>query len=427
MAARFTDGLRSLRLRFPLPPRTVRLSLTVLYGGLFLASGAGLLALTYGLMARRLSGPFNVTGGGYGGPEPIARLPGASPQPSPVPSHVTLPPSLVTQAAADSAAALHQLLIQSGIALAVMAVVSIGLGYLVAGRVLRPLRTITTAVRDISATNLHQRLALAGPDDELKELGNTFDGLLERLERSFAAQRQFVANASHELRTPLARQRTLAEVALSDPQATVGSLRTCVERVLTAAEQQEQLIEALLTLARSERGLDRREPFDLAAVTYEVLLPWSAEAERHGLHVASTLGRAPASGDPDLVERLVTNLVRNAVGHNVAAGRVEVMTETRAGRAMLSVANSGPMVPAGELDRLFRPFERLGGHRAAQRDGLGLGLSIVQAIVTAHGATLTVLPRPEGGLHIEVTFPPTAAATAPPSAARPAVDAQTRG
>jgi signal transduction histidine kinase len=424
MAARFTDGLRSLRLRFPLPPRTVRLSLTVLYGGLFLASGAGLLALTYGLMARRLSGPFSIHGGD-GGPGPGARLPGGSLSPSPVPSpgRVTLPSSLVTQAAADSAAALHQLLIQSGIALAVMAVVSIGLGYLVAGRVLRPLRTITTAVRDISATNLHQRLALAGPDDELKELGNTFDGLLERLERSFAAQRQFVANASHELRTPLARQRTLAEVALSDPQATAGSLRTCVERVLTAAEQQEQLIEALLTLARSERGLDRRDPFDLAAVTYEVLLPLSAEAESHGLHVVSTLRPAPASGDSDLVERLVANLVRNAVRHNVAEGRVEVMTGSRAGRAMFSVANTEPMVPAGEVDRLFRPFERLGGHRAAQPGGLGLGLSIVQAIVTAHGATLTVRPRPEGGLHVEVNFPGTSTYT--PSINRPS--AQTRG
>jgi signal transduction histidine kinase len=206
--------------------------------------------------------------------------------------------------------------ITSALALALMTVVSIALGWLVAGRVLRPLRTITAAARDISATNLHKRLALDGPNDELHQLGNTFDELLGRLEASFEAQRQFVANASHELRTPLARQRTVAEVALSDPAATVESLRESHERILAAGEQQERLIEALLTLAHSERGLAQRESFDLAALTNRV-------------------------------------------------------------------ANSGPIIPSGDIDRRFEPFQRLDSSRATNRNGTGLGPSIAAAIARA--------------------------------------------
>ena len=190
---------------------------------------------------------------------------------------------------------LHQLLIGSWIALAIMTVISIAVGWLVAGRVLRPLRTITTAVRDISATNLHERLTLDGPDDELKELGDTFDGLLGRLETSFNAQRQFVANASHELRTPLARQRAVAQVALSDPEATVDTLRKAHERVLASGEQQERLIEALLTLTRVQAGLDRRAPLDLATVTDEVLGARRSEAHLRGLHLDVSLTSAPTS------------------------------------------------------------------------------------------------------------------------------------
>jgi len=282
--------------------------------------------------------------------------------------------------------------------------------------VLRPLRTITTAARRISASNLHQRLALRGPDDELRELGNTFNGLLARLEESFGAQRQFVANASHELRTPLARQRTLVEVALRDPGATSGGLRETLERVLVTGEQQERLIEALLTLARSQRGLDRREPLDLAAVTGDALAASEPEADRRGLRVRSSLDPVPVLGDRRLAERLAANLVDNAVRHNVAGGWVEVTTGMGSGRGFLSVANTGPAIPREQVEKLFQPFGRLEATRLSRdaRDGLGLGLSIVTAIAAAHDADLRARPRPGGGLEVEVHFPPPTAGTPRP-------------
>jgi len=287
-----------------------------------------------------------------------------------------------------------------------MAVLSIVLGWLAAGRVLRPIRTINERVREISATSLHKRLALDGPDDELTQLASTFDDLLARLEASFEAQQQFVANASHELRTPLTRARAIAEVAVDDPGATVDSLRASHERVLEAAKQQERIIEALLTLARSERGLDRNEPFDLAAITDTVLQGRRPEAGRRHLAVRATLEPAQTTGDPRLVERLVANLVDNALRHNQAEGDVEVTTTTRAGRPLLSVANSGPRVQADDLERLFQPFERLDGSRTHQGEGIGLGLSIVKAIDDAHRAALVARARPEGGLRVELSFLP---------------------
>ncbi|HEV8275608.1 MAG TPA: histidine kinase dimerization/phospho-acceptor domain-containing protein, partial [Streptosporangiaceae bacterium] len=257
-----------------LPRRTVRLRLTLLYGGLFLLSGAGLLLITYVLVAHRL--PVAATGSArpgsaVGGTMVYSQagcpaLSGGLPT-SPGQAQDQIARCLNQQRAAE----LHQLLTESGLALAIMTMASIGLGWVVAGRALRPLRTITAAAQRISASSLNQRLALAGPDDELKELGNTFDGLLSRLEAAFRAQRQFVANASHELRTPLTRQRTLVEVALADPHPTVASLRGVCRRVLATGEQQDRLIEALLILARSERGLDQRDPLDLAAVTSAAL------------------------------------------------------------------------------------------------------------------------------------------------------------
>jgi signal transduction histidine kinase len=398
--------------RLHLPRRTVRFRLTVLYGGLFLLAGAALLAVTYFLVSHSTGNSLYLNSGGKS--VFIEQKVGGShfykPKPL-IPTTVSLAEAqsqihkLLAQATRQHDDELHQLLITSGVALAIMAVVSIGLGWLVAGRALQPLRTITTAVRDISAGNLHERLALDGPDDELRDLGDTFDALLGRLESSFEAQRRFVANASHELRTPLARQRTLVEVAMSDPEATIESLRASYQRVLTANEDQERLIEALLTLARSERGIERRERFDLATLTGDVLLTRHPEARRRGLRIVATLSSAPTSGDPRLVERLVTNLVDNAVRHNVTQGQVEVMTGTRSGQAVLSVVNSGPVIPSAELDRLFQPFQRLGAERIGHRDGLGLGLSIVQAIAVAHGATLTTGARPEGGLSIDVRFP----------------------
>jgi signal transduction histidine kinase len=398
--------LRDLRDR--LPKRTVRLRLTALYGALFLTSGAGLLAINYVLVRRRYTNDFFITTAGDAGGIVSVQVTGAAkltPPPTNTPGALVGKQELTAHAHSQSVAALHQLLLQSGIALAIMAVVSIWLGWLIAGRALRPLRTITNAARDISANNLHRRLALEGPDDEVKQLANTFDSLLGRLEASFDAQRQFVANASHELRTPLTLERTLVEVALADPDATIDTLRATCERVLGVGEQQERLIEALLTLSRSQRGLDRREPFDLAVIAAEILETRGPEATSRGLFVDTALNPAPASGDQRLGERLVANLVDNAARHNIPRGRIDVATTTKAGRAVLTVMNTGPVVSPDDLDRLAQPFQRLDAERNGDQDGLGLGLSIVHAIAAAHGATIATRARPNGGLEIEVTFP----------------------
>jgi signal transduction histidine kinase len=375
--AHLETRLGGLRARLRLPGHTVRLRLTLLYGALFLISGAVLLTITNLLVRTGL-----VPGGRTVKINPLLRNPAVVAAIKATRSQLK---HVVTAAQAQPAHELHQLLITSALALAVMTVVSIGLGWLVAGRVLRPLRTITAAARDISATNLHKRLALDGPNDELHQLGNTFDELLGRLEASFEAQRQFVANASHELRTPLARQRTVAEVALSDPAATVESLRESHERVLAAGEQQERLIEALLTLAHSERGLAQRESFDLAALTNSVLVTRHAELKQRELQLEATLDPAPASGEPRLAERLIANLIDNAIRHNRPNGTIHVATRFSAGRATISVANSGPIIPTGDVDRLFEPFQRLDSSRATNRNGTGLGLSIAAVVARAHG------------------------------------------
>jgi signal transduction histidine kinase len=416
MRTRVPDRLHLAR-RFRLPRRSVRLRLTVVYGGIFLVSGAALLAITYGLVAGRLpaavtfrqaatgTGHQTVMAGGPGGP-----VQSAGPVAKPGQREFS---HLVQSVVADQRATeLRQLLTESGVALAGMAVISVGLGWLVAGRVLRPLRTMTTAARSISARNLDERLAIEGPGDELKELGDTFDGLLGRLEESFGAQRQFAANASHELRTPITRQRTMVEVALGDPDATVDSLRAVCGRVLAAGEEQERLIEALLTLARGQRGLAQREPVDLRTVTADALAAGHPEARQRGVRIDAALGAAPALGDCRLAGRLAANLVDNAVRHNVDDGWVTVVTRVHDGHAVLSVANSGPPIPPGEVTRLLQPFQRLGADRTT-RDGLGLGLAIAHAITAAHGGTLDVRPRPAGGLEIEVSLPTATAAEGP--------------
>jgi signal transduction histidine kinase len=373
----------------------VRLRLALLYGILFFVSGALLLGLTYAGVSH--------THGAYTQAVPsIVVRPGAE---AAVP-HGPGPPGAVT--IVDSNQRNVDLRVQaivSVIALAIMAAISMGLGWLVAGRVLRPLRTITTAARDISATDLHRRLALEGPNDEFRELGDTFDGLLARLDASFQSQRQFVANASHELRTPLARLKTLAQVAIADPHASVASLRAAHERVLASEQQLEELIEALLGLASSERVLDRRESIDLAAVTEEAIATRREEIELQGLELKAALEGARLQGDRQLIERLVANLLDNAIRHNTTGGRLDVTTATAAGGAILSVANSGPVIAPAELERLQRPFQRLGAERINQGDGHGLGLSIVQAISRAHQATLSIQAQSDGGLHVEVSFP----------------------
>ncbi len=259
--------------------------------------------------------------------------------------------------------------------------------------------------RGISAHSLQQRVGLEGPDDEFKELGETLDDLLGRLEASFESQKHFVANASHELRTPLTVERTLLQVALADPHADADVLRSTCEKLLALGYQQERLIEALLTLASSERGVEHWEDFDLAKLAAQVVLARSDEAMQRGIRVEETLSRAPARGDPSLVESLIANLVDNAVRHNTDGGWVQVATETRAGMGVVVVSNTGPVVPPQDLERLFEPFRRGGMERTRSNDGHGLGLPIVRAVAAAHSATVTAQARPQGGLDIAVNFP----------------------
>jgi signal transduction histidine kinase len=388
---------------------SVRLRLTVLFGALFLAAGAALLAITYGLVSHATNGIFvSSTNAGLGGGAGSA----AGGAPAALPATDPLQAQATRIAGTAKAAENDALLLYSGIALAIMAVVSMALGWFAAGRALRPLRRITAAAQRISATNLHERLAVGEPDDDLRELADTIDDLFGRLDASFGAQRQFVANASHELRTPLARSRTMLEVALRDPGADAESLRATCRRVLVAGEEQERLLEALLTLARGQRGLDRRAPVDLAAVTRDVLAARGAEIAASGLAMAVTLEPALLAGDRALTERGVANLIDNALRHNVPGGAVWVTVGTESGQAVLTVANTGPAVPPAEVRRLLVPFERGGtapsprARPPANGDGLGLGLPIVQAIATAHGAVLTVTARPDGGgLAAGLAFP----------------------
>jgi signal transduction histidine kinase len=368
----------------------VRLRLTAWYTGLFLLSGGVLLAVVYGLVVQAFVG--NSAGNA------VCRAPG-------IRCHTIGAQQAHAIALYEHATVLHELWFRSAIALYVVALLSVALGWFIAGRALRPLRTITATARQISAASLSERLALAGPHDELTELADTIDGLLARLEAAFTAQRQFIANAAHELRTPLARQRVISQVALADPDATIESLRVAHERVLTSGAQQHQLIDALLTLARGQAGLDSREPFDVADLARKILASRQPEAQRQKLALETALSPAPAAGSPRLAEHLVANLIDNALQHNLPGGQIEVGTETRDSCAVLTVANTGPTVPAAAIDQLFQPFQRLAPDRTSRGDRLGLGLSIVQAIANAHHATITACPRPGGGLLVEVVFP----------------------
>ena len=471
------------------PQRTARLRFTAVYSGLFLLSGAALVATTYVLFERateykapRLPHVPHTPAiqdlqlGLAQGPGAIAQalprlakaqlklaqdqyqlLQNLRPENFAVPLGSSTPPRLVADQrqlaqdqhqltrdqhqlaavqhqlaaavhqiaqsgavqAAQRAADSHQLLVDSGIALGTVAVLALLVGWLVAGRMLRPIRIITRTARRISSASLHERLALDGPQDELKELGDTLDDLFDRLEGSFEAQRQFASNASHELRTPLARQRALIQVALADPDASFSSLRVAHERVLVSEQHLEQMIEALLALTRGQAGLERREPVDLEVFASEALLSLESERAGRGLDVRATLDAASTVGDPRLIERLIANLIDNAIRHNTPGGHIDIRTGTHERRAFVSISNTGPAVPPEEIERLFQPFQRLGSARTRHNNGHGLGLSIVQAIATAHDATLTTRARPQGGLSVEVSFSAVAGLTAP-AHARPA-------
>jgi len=289
--------------------------------------------------------------------------------------------------------------------------VAVAVAWWVAGRFLRPLREMNESAQAISATNLRRRLAVAGPDDELTELGRTLDELFGRLEGSFESQRRFVANASHELRTPLAGQHTLLQVALADPDASSESLRLACEEVLALGERQERLIDALLTLASSEQGIEYREPLDLAVVVEGVVASRRELAVRVGVVLQVSLAPAPASGEVSLIESLVANLLDNALEYNVPGGTVEVATSRSGGESRVAISNTGPVVAAADVDRLFGAFQRLRADRTSRSSGHGLGLAIVKAIAGAHGALVTAVPRPEGGLHVVVSLPEVVAST----------------
>ena len=376
-----------------LPRRTARLRLTVLYGGaVFLACGATVLAYTfalYGLLGHT--------------PHPVVL---SHKRGNAVPIAVPLAQAQIRVAGLGQIAIdRQQLLIASGIALAIIAVAAAAIGWLIAGRVLRPLRTITAAARRISASSLNERLALQGPDDELKELADTLDNLFARLESAFDSQRRFAANASHELRTPLTRERALLQVALADPAATTATWQAVSRDLLASNTEQERLIEAMLTLASTETGPRESKSLDLAAITSEALAAAGPAISRLSLNVHANIQPAILDGDPLLIQQLAANLIDNAVRHNILGGDVHVVTGTSHAGAVLSVTSSGQAIPVAEVDRLFQPFQRLGPRPARRDGGHGLGLSIVRAIATAHAATITAQPRPGGGLAIDITFP----------------------
>jgi signal transduction histidine kinase len=361
------------------PRKSLRKRLALLYGGLYLASGAALLAFVdAGLLSTSSTKTVVEVGSVPSG--------GA---PAPAVHH-----------GVDQ----HQLLLYSALVLVAMIAAAFPLGWLTAGRVLQPFRTIVATARVISASSLHERLRLPGPYDEFRELGETLDDLLARLEASFESQRRFVANASHELRTPLTAERALLQVTLADPVATVETFRSACEELLMLGDQQARLVEALLTLASSERGVESWDPFDLGEIVATAVGQRREEADRRGIRVDAAYASAPAAGDVRLVESLVANLVDNALYHNVAGGRVEISTGIADGRAVLSISNTGPVIAVDEVDRLFEPFQRLGNQRIHQDGGHGLGLAIVHAIAKAHGAEIARSPGDEGGLRIEVTF-----------------------
>lgn len=360
---------------------TVRLRLTVLYAGVLFVTGALLLAVSYVLVRNNLHPSAQQLSPLTGDQQELART--------------------ATRELADDA--LRNLRIQFALALGAMTVLSLLLGWVVAGRALRPLQRITATAQRVSQDSLDERIALQGPHDELKELADTFDAMLARLSSAFTSQRRFVANASHELRTPLTVMRTELEVTLSDPRATNAELRDMAETVRIALGRTERLIEALLTLARSESALTAREHVDLADAARLALDQVGHEAGAAGLHVTTELSEAPVLGNRRLLERLVANLVENAVRHNQDGGAVHVRTRVDGERALVAVDNDGDRLPPEALGSLLEPFQRL--ERGARGDGAGLGLSIVRSVATAHGGRVSLHARTTGGLRATVELP----------------------
>jgi signal transduction histidine kinase len=377
---------------------SIRVRLTALYGVMFFAAGAVVILASYLLVSRILADRL--------GPAGAMRV--LATRPSQVLIGGAPPGIAIEQLEADIVAqqeivrddTLASLLTQSLVALALVGVLALGSGWLMAGRVLRPLHRITeTARRVADDRGLHQRIALGGPADELRELADTFDAMLERLGRAFEGQRAFVANASHELRTPLAINRTLIEVASSRPDAP-QQLRDLGETLLDVNARHERLIDGLLLLARSEAVPPDRVAVDLDGITGHVEARSAAAAEAAGVELHRSASPAPVVGDPVLLERVVENLVDNAIRYNVPGGRVELAAGASGARCWVAVSNTGPVVPDYLVPALFEPFRRTRDRTAAS--GSGLGLSIVAAVVRAHGGEVTARARPGGGLAVRV-------------------------
>ncbi|MFB4314899.1 ATP-binding protein [Actinomadura sp. 21ATH] len=376
---------------------TVRVRLTVLYGGMFLLSAAGLLVITnaIGLSGTRTS------------ESAPAAVPPAGPAMPAATAHRIA--ALQAQLSDAQAAQSRQLLIASAVALAVMGLVAIVQGRVVAGRVLRPLRTITAATRRITADNLNERLAVPGPDDEVKDLADTIDGLLERLEDSFSAQRRFVADASHELRTPLATMRASLDVALAKPGPVPAQTSALAGRLRTELDQIDRLLEGLLSLARAQHASPAgRAPLALGDLAAEALDARAAAIAAKGLTVDSaglTGGGAWTRGDGTLLARMVGNVIDNAVVHNDGGGWIRLAATSDGATAELVVETGGRVLDQEQVDRLAMPFQRLAADRTGSADGSGLGLSIVAAVATAHGGALRLRARPEGGLTVAIALP----------------------
>jgi signal transduction histidine kinase len=414
------------------PRFTVRVRLTLLYTLLFAVCGAALVAITYGLLAANLPGITELTPND--GDAPAGSAPYGKNHEAPPPEFIEACKSVLNgQAAGDTDpnlvfkcesayregllvgaqaqrdATLQSLLWQSGLSLGAVTLMAGVAGWFVAGRALRPVHRLTAAARSASEHNLSARVALGGPRDELRELADTFDGMLERLQRAFEGQRRFIANASHELRTPLTVMRASVDVVLAKPHATEAELTGMARDVRAAVDHAEALIEALFTLARNDGGLAVREETDLATVAEDVLDGTDLRDRR--AHVS--LEPAPTTGDPILLERLTANLVDNAVRYNVPGGAVWLATSAVNGHVRLEVANDGPVVAPDAVGVLFQPFRRL--HERTGGDGFGLGLAIVDSIVKVHGGTVLAEPQDGGGLHVTVTLPAILpAAPAPP-------------
>lgn len=400
------------RAQNPLPwlRPTIRIRLTLLYGGMFLIAGILLLSIIYLLAAQAVST----------GNTPVFKIEdgtniSVSSNICPAVDADTAPTNLrlddFNRAIAacidhERQVALDTLLSRSLLALLGLAVIAFAFGYAMAGRVLAPLGRITRTARAVAGSDLSRRIELDGPDDELKELADTFDDMLERLQRAFTAQQRFVGNASHELRTPLAINRTLLEVHLSDPGAP-AELQQLGKTLLATNERSEQLVEGLLLLARSDNQIVERKPVDLAEVASQAIDQVRSEADAKKVEIRGERAPAVVQGNGVLLERIALNLLQNAVRYNVPGpgGWVEVTTELQHGQAVLVVTNTGPVVPAYEIDNLFEPFRRLRTERTGSDKGVGLGLSIVRSVARAHGGHIAARPREGGGLVMRVTLP----------------------